>query len=271
MKKEKMSKAMRQCWGLERKSFPYGYKKWFALLLVVAAIIPIAVYLCFAGKGFIYPGVGLEKGQWLSFFSSYIPALATAFLGLTTATLTHYFAQREDSQRMRSIQPVFSVEITNVDNKSEGVYKTAQKGSIHFKGACNTYIAIENIGEKPITDVRVMSGRLPFLLPGKTINICCKYGEGIPEQIECDVVKTFDYDKHKENADFAPREFDIYYVDIDGSSMHQKFALRHQSNEPAYRGYYGLRRVERISFGPEIRDYDVYAALRERSGEADTL
>lgn len=84
-----------------------------------AILLYILIYLSFAGNGFIPTGEYLTKGDWLAFFGTYLSFVGATLVSVIALVQTHIYAKKQNSRdlavRKKQIQPIFSVEIIDID------------------------------------------------------------------------------------------------------------------------------------------------------------
>ena len=99
---------------------------WIIGLVLASSVILlyILIYLSFAGKGFIPTGKYLTKGDWLAFFGTYLSFVGATLVSVIALVQTHIYAKKQHSRdlavRKKQIQPIFSVEIIDIDQQLPG-------------------------------------------------------------------------------------------------------------------------------------------------------
>ena len=94
---------------------------WIIGLVLASSIILlyILIYLSFAGNGFIPAGEYLTKGDWLAFFGTYLSFVGATLVSVIALVQTHIYTKKQNSRdlavRKKQIQPIFSVEIIDID------------------------------------------------------------------------------------------------------------------------------------------------------------
>ena len=62
--------------------------KWSIIGGVIAILGYLLTYFCFCGKGWIPAGVGLSKGDWLSFLGAYLSFFGTVAVSIIAVMQT---------------------------------------------------------------------------------------------------------------------------------------------------------------------------------------
>ena len=123
-----------------------------------AILLYILIYLSFAGNGFIPTGEYLTKGDWLAFFGTYLSFVGATLVSVIALVQTHIYAKKQNSRdlavRKKQIQPIFSVEIIDIDQQLPGTTEAVGLySSSNFPKHRNVHIRIENVAELPIRNV----------------------------------------------------------------------------------------------------------------------
>lgn len=216
----------------KEKSFFQRYKCWFIILTLTLIVAYVIAYLCFYGNGFISTGTDLDKSDWLSFLGSYLAFSGTVFVSLTAMLQSHYYAeqgrQKEQNERRKNIQPIFSVNIEKIDSQVSG---TAEPFSLSdpstYPRHKNVTISIENVGTHPIRNVIVFDKYLCQLLkPGEKKGLQIAYSDS-PDMKKWGkrLISILESDFERSD-DGIPKWFNINYDDVDANEMYQIFRLK---------------------------------------------
>lgn len=204
-------------------------------IILFALICYISIYFCFCGKGFIPPGNELNKSDWLSFVGDFLSFIGTVAVSWAALWQTkHYYEldeQRREEERLRAVQPVFSVTIKQCSEfVIDSDYHQTASGDLNF-------ISITNVNTYPIANVKVFDNyQIALLQSNDPLIIKCAYDNCRNIEFVNDVqILSIFYDRNHLNM---PKAFRIIYDDIDGRTMDQVFEL--QNCQSKY--YYSLKK-----------------------------
>lgn len=214
-----------------KQTFWSKYKKPIIAIVAFSAIAYFLIYLVFKGSGIFPAGIGLEKGDWLSFLGAYLSFIGTVIVSLIAIFQSLYYSglnERKDAEnRKKEIQPIFSVKIVSIDMQLDG---TAEAFSLYDKTKNpvhkNVKISVENVNRFPIKHMIVFDKYITPLLKCNEIEyVHCAYYDSIdakkwPKQM---AVLTDEYERNDQGV---PIWFNINYEDIDGNEMYQSFELK---------------------------------------------
>ena len=228
------------------KSFWKKYRKIFIISAIIMIIAYIAIYACFVGNGFLTTGIDLTKSDWLGFLGGYLSFAGTVFVSMIAIFQTKYFADIEENrrkqERIRELQPIFSIDITALDSMIDG---TAKAFNIHDTSTLpkhkNVTPTIENVSEYPIQHVIIFEAYLYQLLKPnekKTFQIAYSDSPDI-KKWKNHVIEILE-SEHERDNEGIPKWFNINYDDIDGHSMFQTFELKDFDGKK----YYSLESTE---------------------------
>lgn len=193
-------------------------------IILFALVCYLGVYLSFCGKGCIPPGENLEKSDWLSFVGGFLSFIGTIAVSWAALWQTKHYndldEQRREEERMRSVQPVFYIDLWK-----ESFYILDEEGE-DIEVRANV-ILITHIGEHPISHVIVFDKYMSGLMINSS-SLSLTYGfEEITSKINKKSVITLTedaFDRHEKYTDM-PKYFNICYDDVDGRCMCQIFKL----------------------------------------------
>lgn len=216
----------------KKKNFSIGKYTLAILCLIVALIIAYGlIYLCFKGNKGFTAGLDLEKRDWLSFLGAYL-SFAGSLIVSTIAIFqsSHYAkASKEENnhKRMMEIQPIFSVEIAEVDTALAGYGEFVSLSHPSSPRHKNFTLKIENVGAYPVKNVIIFDKYLFQLLKcNESQHIQAAY-EDSPDykHRSTDLIRILrsDYDRSDSGL---PEWFNINYEDVDGNDMFQSFKLK---------------------------------------------
>ena len=204
------------------KSFIQTYK-WAILVLVLLELVGfIAVYLAFAGNGFIPTGTYLEKKDWLAFAGGYLSFAGTLLISVITAMQTTYYNNRENSkqtqERINAIRPIFAISFP--DSSEESHVFT---------------LSISNVGAYPVSNV-IMNGHYLYqlLVPAKEKKVMFSYSS--------DTYYRLLVSEYEKSENGYPKNIIINYEDIDGNNCFQIFEMK--LFEGTY--YYSLEEINAL-------------------------
>lgn len=179
----------------------------------------IFTYLLFFSKGFISPGVGLTKNDWLSFFGSFLCFSGTLYIGygtlFQTKAITDMSYERLEKERFDRIQPVFVLSVNEVNytfHKDEKIVSSFD-------------VSLKNLGEFPVLDIWFSHEFIcESLSSNEFISFECSVSNSF-SSISQTIRKISLNDFKNRNIKQLPSEIEIRYVDIDGHNMVQVFQL----------------------------------------------
>lgn len=165
-----------------------------------------------------------NQNNLIGFTGDYLAASATVVIGLLSVLQSHYFSEtqmeREKERRIKTIQPLFSLEI-----KYDG-----------DDGA----LSIENVGKYPISNVFICDKYMYGLLntnEKKTLKFV--YSNSIKRNFGGDTIELYELE-YPASAKDVPKDLIITYDDIDGNCMYQEFELKEFEKIE----YYSLEKTE---------------------------
>lgn len=219
--------------------------------LVLASIIIlfyVLIYLCFVGEGIIPTGNNLTKGDWLAFFGTYLSFVGATLVSVIALVQTHIYAKKQNSRdlamRKKQIQPIFSVEIIDMNQQLPGTAEAVGLRSItNFPKHRNVHIRIENVSEFPIRNVIVFDRYyFQLLKPNEPKDIYVVYSDSPDVSTKVAVVARILETEYERTEHGVPKWFNINYEDIDGNEEFQTFTLENFEGIE----YYSLKSTEGI-------------------------
>jgi len=213
-----------------------------------AILLYILIYLSFAGNGFIPTGEYLTKGDWLAFFGTYLSFVGATLVSVIALVQTHIYAKKQHSRdlavRKKQIQPIFSVEIIDIDQQLPGTAEAVGLySSSNFPKHRNVHIRIENVAELPIRNV-IIFDRYYFQLlkPNEPKDIYVVYSDSPDADTKVAVIARILETEYERTERGIPKWFNINFEDVDGNESFQTFTL--ESFEGVQ--YYSLESTEEI-------------------------
>lgn len=228
------------------KSFWKRYRKTFIISGIILIIAYVIIYICFIGNGFLTTGIDLTKSDWLVFLGGYLSFVGTVIVSMIAILQTKYFADIEENrrkqERIKELQPIFSIDITAVDSMIDG---TAEAFDVYDKSTLpkhkNVTLTIENVSNYPIQHVIIFESYLYQLLkPNEKKKFQIAYSDSPDAKKWRNHVVEILESEHMRDDKGIPKWFGINYDDIDGHSMFQTFELKDFDG----RKYYSLDSIE---------------------------
>lgn len=216
------------------------HKKGIIITSIVLAALYI-LFLLFILNGSLPTGADLNKSDWLDFIGSYLSFAGTIAVSLVALAQASYYNEMENNRRIRErlkeIQPLFSVEIVTIDKQPPGTVETfSPSRSKWISKHRNIQLAIRIANDKPARNVCVFEEFvLPLLKPDEKLNLCICF-EDSPDS-ECKSVLKILHSEYKADNEGLPDWFNIEYDDIDGHMMVQTFEL----NSSFQKKFYSLK------------------------------
>ena len=213
----------------KKDSFLGIFKKWFLWALIILVLLYIAVYLCFRWNGFISVGIDLEKKDWLSFLGSYLSFGGTVVVSAIAILQSHYYTtiqnKRDEEERRKSVQPIFSIEIAEINTGVSGtaeVFNPSKAETIPVHR--NFTLKIENVGAFPIRTVIIFDKyQFQLLKPNDPKSIQIAYWDSPDiKKWKSKLIEITDSDYERTDIGL-PKWFNINYDDVDGHEMYQSF------------------------------------------------
>ena len=202
----------------------------FCLTLILVFAYGL-IYLCFKGNRGFSVGIDLKKEDWLSFLGAYL-SFAGALIVSTIAIFqsSHYAkASKEESdhKRMIEIQPIFSVEITDIDTTLAGYVGFVSLSRQPSPAHKNFTLKIENVGAYPVKNVIIFDKYLFQLMKcNDSHRIQVAYDDSPDYNHESkELIRILQSDYDRADNGLA-KWFNINYEDIDGNDMFQSFELK---------------------------------------------
>ena len=196
-----------------------------------AILLYILIYLSFAGNGFIPTGEYLTKGDWLAFFGTYLSFVGATLVSVIALVQTHIYAKKQNSRdlavRKKQIQPIFSVEIIDIDQQLPGTTEAVGLySSSNFPKHRNVHIRIENVAELPIRNV-IIFDRYYFQLlkPNEPKDIYVVYSDSPDADTKVAVIARILETEYERTERGIPKWFNINFEDVDGNESFQTFTL----------------------------------------------
>lgn len=217
-------------------------------LASVIVLFYVLIYLCFVGEGFIPTGCNLTKGDWLAFFGTYLSFVGATLVSVIALVQTHIYAKKQNSRdlavRKKQIQPIFSVEIIDIDQQLPGTAEAVGLySSSNFPKHQNVHIRIENVAELPIRNVIIFDQYyFQLLKPNEPKDIYVVYSDSPDANTKVTAVARILETDYERTEHGVPKWFNINYEDIDGNEEFQTFTLE------CFEGieYYSLKSTEEI-------------------------
>lgn len=217
-------------------------------LASVIVLFYVLIYLCFVGEGFIPTGSNLTKGDWLAFFGTYLSFVGATLVSVIALAQTHIYAKKQNSRdlavRKKQIQPIFSVEIIDIDQQLPGTAEAVGLySSSNFPKHQNVHIRIENVAELPIRNVIIFDQYyFQLLKPNEPKDIYVVYSDSPDANTKVTAVARILETDYERTEHGVPKWFNINYEDIDGNEEFQTFTLE------SFEGieYYSLKSTEEI-------------------------
>lgn len=232
----------------KKPSFFQKYKWWFIIAAIIAIVGYIVIYLFFVGNGFLSAGIDMEKKDWLAFLGSYLTFVGTVAVSAVAALQSHYFAEqqrlRDSEDRRKQIQPILSVEISDVNSQIAGTAEVFNlTNPATYPKHQNVTLTIENVADKPIRNVIIFDKYLCQLLkPNEPITIQVAYSDSPDIQKWKKHLIELLESEYERSDKGIPKWFNVCYDDIDGHSMFQTFVL----NTFDGTDYYSLEKTEEV-------------------------
>lgn len=225
-----------------------SYKRAGIVLTIVFIVVYVLVYIFFVGEGFIPVGGNLTKGDWLSFFGTYLSFVGATLVSVMALAQTHLYAEKQNSRdlvvRKKQIQPIFSIEIVNTDQQLPGTAEAVGlRSSSNFPKHRNVHIRIENVAEYPIRNV-IIFDRYYFQLlkPNEPKDIYVVYSDSPDAGTKIAVIARVLESEYERTEQGVPKWFNINYEDVDGNEEFQTFTLENFEGIE----YYSLKSTETI-------------------------
>lgn len=233
---------------MKNKMQKISYKHVGIVLTIVFIVAYVLVYVFFVGKGIIPVGENLTKGDWLSFFGTYLSFVGATLVSMMALAQTHLYAEKQHSRdlvvRKKQIQPIFSIEIVNADQQLPGTAEAVGlRSSSSFPKHRNVHIRIENVAEFPIRNV-IIFDRYYFQLlkPNEPKDIYVVYSDSPDADTKVAVIARILETEYERTERGIPKWFNINFEDVDGNELFQTFTL--ESFEGVQ--YYSLESTEEI-------------------------
>lgn len=222
--------------------------KHIGLVLLIIIVFYVLIYLCFKGEGFIPAGSNLTKGDWLAFFGTYLSFVGATLVSGIALVQSHLYAEKQNSRdlavRKKQIQPIFSIEIVNIDQQLPGTAEAVGlRSSSNFPKHRNVHIRIENVAEYPIRNV-IIFDRYYFQLlkPNEPKDIYVVYSDSPDAGTKVAVIARVLESEYERTEQGVPKWFNINYEDVDGNEEFQTFTLENFEGVE----YYSLKSIEAI-------------------------
>ena len=159
---------------------------------------------------------------------------------------THYYTtkqkERDNAERKKTVQPLFSIEIIATNSQVAG---TAEVFNISnpetYPVHKNVTLKIENVGAYPVRNVIVFDKYLYQLLKPndpKTIQVAYSDSPDI-KRWKSKLIELLESD-YERTEKWIPKWFNINYDDVDGHEMYQSFELKDFDGVE----YYSLEKTE---------------------------
>lgn len=206
--------------------FWFQNKKLIIAYLFVIAVLYLVIALIFRGDGFLSAGKDLHKSDWMSFLGSYISFAGTVGISLVAILQSQYYSRKEERERLTKIQPIFSLEITSVNDM---VYGTAELiGEKHSQKHKNFTLKVTNAGTLPITNLIMFNENYikTLLMNGESFSFQCAYEDSPDLKLHHDKLTVISECDAERDESGLPKYVLICYNDADGNDMTQSFVLR---------------------------------------------
>ena len=161
---------------------------------------------------------------------------------------THIYAKKQNSRdlavRKKQIQPIFSVEIIDIDQQLPGTTEAVGLySSSNFPKHRNVHIRIENVAELPIRNV-IIFDRYYFQLlkPNEPKDIYVVYSDSPDAGTKVAVIARILETEYERTERGIPKWFNINFEDVDGNESFQTFTLENFEGVQ----YYSLKSTEEI-------------------------
>lgn len=192
--------------------------------LILAIVIYFIIYACFYGSGCIPPGEDLRKENWLSFLGDYLSFIGTVAVSCAALWQTKHYndldKKRREEDRMRSVQPVFSIQLSRYITDALDDYNRDIELYVNE-------MTIAHAGNYPISHVIVFNEYMKNLMTCND-SFLVRYGfEDITSKLEGRAIVSLTedvFERHEKHFDM-PKYFNINYDDVDGRCMCQTFKL----------------------------------------------
>ena len=246
-----MNAEARITMGNKGKKTEEKRKNYWIIGLVLASsaiLLYILIYLSFAGNGFIPTGEHLTKGDWLAFFGTYLSFVGATLVSAIALVQTHIYAKKQNSRdlavRKKQIQPIFSVEIIDIDQQLPGTTEAVGLySSSNFPKHRNVHIRIENVAELPIRNVIVFDRYyFQLLKPNEPKDIYVVYSDSPDAGTKVAVIARILETEYERTERGIPKWFNINFEDVDGNESFQTFTLENFEGVQ----YYSLKSTEEI-------------------------
>ena len=196
----------------------------FSVVVIIAFWI---IYYIFSQTSIIPAGIRLTRADWLSFLGDYLSFAGTAIVSVIALWQTKHYndldEQRREEERMHSVQPIFSVNLSKFtfDCKEEFAAQTPQI-SVDI-------ISIFHAGDYPVSHVIAFNEYQKHLMTKNSSFQLVIAFDDIANKLEAGksiTILTEDaFDRHEKHSTL-PQYFNINYDDVDGRCMFQTFELK---------------------------------------------
>ena len=203
------------------------------LCLIAALIIAyVIIYLCFKGNGILTAGINLEKHDWLSFLGTYLSFAGSLIVSIIAIFQSSHYTQankeENNTKRTKDIQPIFSIEIVEMDSMLAGYAETI---SLYHHSSLprhkNFTLKIENDGAYPVKNVIIFNKYLFQLMKcNDSHRLQVAYDDSPDYSHESKSLIRILQSEYERAENGLPKWFNINYEDVDGNVMFQSFELK---------------------------------------------
>lgn len=213
------------------KSFMRKYSGWLLLSVIILSVLYFVIYFCFKGDGFLTAGLDLEKRDWLSFFGNYLAFAGATVVSIVALFQSHFFVaadkEKQEDDRKKEIQPIFSVNIDAVDSHVLGtaeVFNMSDPST--FPKHKNITLSIENVGDYPVRNVIIFDKYLFQMLKCNENKVIQVAYDDSPDMKSWKkrLIEIYE-SEYERSSEGIPMWFNIIYDDVDGNEMFQTFEL----------------------------------------------
>lgn len=214
------------------------HKKTMIIMGIALVALYVLLYILFILNGPLPTGADLDKSDWLGFIGSYLSFAGTIVVSLVALAQASYYNEMENKrraeERLKEIQPLFSVEIIAINKQPPGAVETFNpttgEGLSQHR---NFQLRIRIANDKPARNVCAFEEFVkPLLKPDEKMDLCVCF-EDSPDSESKNVLKIL-HSEYKADNEGLPDSFNIGYDDMDGHSMVQTLELHDSFQKKFY-------------------------------------
>ena len=197
--------------------------------LIAAVILFLILYSVFSCSSIIPAGLNLSRADWLAFVSGYLSFIGSIIVAMVATYQTKFYQdqekEKEKTERQKTIQPVF---VVNIEGLNEQLPGTADiPGALHR----NIHISVENLSNYPVLHIIAFNRYIrPSIRAGEKIEIYAAYEDSedikrYKRKVQAGELIEILHSEMECDREGKPEWFVINYEDIDGHDMYQTFKL----------------------------------------------